>query len=181
MFENLNLIELIGQILGIFAMVFSILSLQMSTHKKIMIMQIITASFFAFHYLFIDEITGGVLNAVAIVRNIIFYNKDKKIFSGNWITAVFAVIMVGFGIYTWNGWYSVFTVVGMFFNTLSFSFTNPQSTRKTILIASPLVLIYNIFAFSIGGIINEFFSTISCLIAFIRYGKKIEKKEKENE
>ena len=62
-------------------------------------------------------------------------------------------------------------IFAMVFNTLSFSFTNPQFTRKTILVASPMMLIYNVFAFSIGGMINEFFSTVSCLIAFVRYGK----------
>ena len=172
MFENINITETAGQILGIFAMVFSILSLQMSTHKKIMVMQIITASFFAAHYFFIGGITAGVLNAVAVIRNIIFYHKDKKIFRGNYITVIFTVIMAGLGILSWNGWFSVFMVIGMVFNTLSFSFTNPQSTRKTILVASPMMLIYNVFAFSIGGMINEFFSTVSCLIAFVRYGKK---------
>ena len=144
----------------------------MSTHKRIMLMQVLTAAFFSIHYLLIGGFTACVLNAVAVIRNMVFYHKDKKIFQGNYITIIFCIVMAGLGIFSWNAWFSVFFVVGMFFNTLSFSFTNPQATRKMLFIASPLLLIYDIFAFSIGGMVTEFLSIISCIAAFIRYKKQ---------
>ena len=41
--------------------------------------------------------------------------------------------------------------------------------RKTILISSSLILLYNIFAFSYSGILSESISLVSVVIGIIRY------------
>ena len=52
---------------------------------------------------------------------------------------------------------------------------DPQNIRKSILVTSPLVLIYNIFEFSIGGIANESLSIVSSLIGIVRDKKAKQK------
>ncbi len=165
---------IIGQIFGILAMVFSILTWQMGSHKKMMVMQIICASAFVVHYLLIGAYTGAVVNGVAVVRNVIFYHRDKKCFSGNIWVVLFALFMAVGGTLSGyrEGWISLFMIVGMVVNTLSLSCTEPQKARKIILIASPLMLVYNILTLSIGGIINETLSEISTVIALVRTAKK---------
>lgn len=71
---------------------------------------------------------------------------------------------------------SLFVMAAMALNTVSFSFTKPKLVRTTILISSPLLLVYNILTGSIGGVINELFTEISSVVGIIRYD--IKKKEK---
>ncbi|MBQ9859932.1 MAG: YgjV family protein [Clostridia bacterium] len=162
--------EIIGQMFGILAMVFSILTWQMNSHKKMMVMQIICASTFVVHYVLLGAYTGAVVNGVAVVRNIIFYHREKKIFSGVGWVILFAALMAVCGAVSGyrEGWISLFMIVGMVINTLSLSCTNPQLVRKIILCSSPLMLVYNILTISIGGIINESLSMCSAVSALIR-------------
>ena len=71
---------------------------------------------------------------------------------------------------------SLFVMAAMALNTVSFSFTKPKLVRTTILISSPLLLVYNILTGSIGGVINELFTEISSVVGIIRYD--IKKKDK---
>lgn len=167
--------KILTQIIGIAAMVASVYSFQLNKHKHIMIAQIIATALFGIQYYFLGAFTGTALDAVAVVRDIVFYNKDKKWASGNVWTVLFSLMMVVFGIVTYQGWVSVFMIISMVFNTITFSFTNPKLVRRTILIASPFMLVYNILTGSAGGIINEVFAEISSVIGMLRHDIKRKK------
>jgi len=166
------MVEIIAQILGIVAVAFAVLSFQAKSDKHLLIMQTGAAFFFCVHYFMIGAYTGLAMNGVAVVRNVVYYNKDKKIFSGWWPPVFFACIMAMLGVFTWQGWHSLLVIVGLIINTVGMSFKDPQNIRKSILVTSPLVLIYNIFEFSIGGIINESLSIVSSVIGIVRSIKK---------
>lgn len=167
--------KILTQIIGIAAMVASVYSFQLNKHKHIMIAQIIATALFGIQYYFLGAFTGTALDAVAVVRDIVFYNKDKKWAAGNFWTVLFSLMMVVFGIITYQGWVSVFMIISMVFNTITFSFTNPKLVRRTILIASPFMLVYNILTGSAGGIINEVFAEISSVIGMLRHDIKRKK------
>ena len=57
------------------------LSTQMSTQKKILIMNMLVTIAIMINYALIGAVTGMILNIVCVVRNLIFINRDKKIFS----------------------------------------------------------------------------------------------------
>lgn len=84
--------------------------------------------------------------------------------------------MIVVGIFTYQNWISHLMMAAMALNTVSFSFTKPKLVRTTILISSPLLLVYNILTGSIGGVINELFTEISSVVGIIRYD--IKKKDK---
>ena len=164
--------EIVGQICGIIAMLFSILTFQMNTHKKMMVMQINCAAFFVVSYWLLNEPTGAVVNIVSIVRNAVFYHRDKRLFSGKGWVIGFAVAMALGGLLSWNGPVSLLMIVAMVFNTLSVSCTDPQMVRKIMLLSSPLTLIYNSICFSVGGIANSSLAIISTVSALVRTAKK---------
>ena len=168
--DGLDAQPLLGQLLGVLAMVFSILTWQMNTHKKMMGMQILCAGLFAAHYVLIGAYTGAVINGVAVIRNVVFYHREKKCFSGMGWVYLFAALMAVGGIVSGyrEGWIAVFMIVGMVINTLSLSCTDPQRVRKVILFSSPLMLIYNLLTISIGGIVNESLSMCSTVTALLR-------------
>ena len=47
--------------------------------------------------------------------------------------------------------------------------------RKSILVTSPLVLIYDVFTLSIGGIVYETVAIVSSIIGIVRYRKDMVK------
>lgn len=160
------------QIIGIAAMFFSVFSFQMNKHKHIMIMQIMATSLFGLQYFLLGAYTGMAVDIVATIKGIVFFNKDKKWAQSKWWIVLFIGLFIASGIFTWNGPSSLLMTGAMVLNTFSFSFTKPMLVRSTILISSPLVLIYNILTGSIGGIINEICVEISSIVGLLRYDVK---------
>ena len=165
-------IYIIGQILGGVAIALGFLSYQMKTQKCLLIAQILTCIVFCLHYLMIGAISGMALNAVCFLRNLVYYYlNQRKGGCGRIVPLAFAVLLGIIGIITWEAWYSVFVFLGLVLNTLALSFSNPQRVRGSILITSPLVLIYDVFAFSIGGIVYESVAIVSSVIGLARFYK----------
>lgn len=169
--------ELIIQIIGIVAMFFSVFSFQMNKHKHIMLMQIVATILFGLQYFLLGAYTGMAVDIVATVRGIIFYNRDKKWAQGKIWIIIFAVAFIVSGIITWQNITSLLVILAMVLNTFSFSCTRPKIVRSTILISSPLMLIYNILIGSIGGVVNEICVEISSVIGLLRYDIKRNKGE----
>ena len=161
----------IGQVLGIIAPIIGILSYQMKTPKKIVFLQLINSLIFCTHYLMIGAITGMTLNLVGVFRNFVFYRRNIKGSNDKIAPIIFTVIAAIVGLLTWNGWYSIFIFLGIVIHSFCMSFSNAQNIRKSILITSPLVIIYDIFTLSIGGIIYETIAIVSCVVGIIRYRK----------
>ena len=168
-----NHLFLIGQIFGVIAVILGFITYQIRTQKALLFVQTVTALVFVIHYLLIGAVSGMVLNIVAMIRNLVYSHRDLKLFSGKWWPIAFAVIMGITGMLFWQDWYSVFVVAGLVINSVCMSFKDPQKIRKSILVSSPLVLIYDAFALSLGGIIYESAAIVSALVGILRFsGKK---------
>lgn len=160
---------LFGQLMGVVAVALGFVSFQMRTQKKLLVVQTATTIAFCIHYYLIGATSGLLLNMLGIARNLAYYHKDKPLFSGKKCPVFFAVVMGFVGLLSWQGFYSVFIVLGLVINTLCLSFDDPQKIRKSILITSPMVLTYDAFVLSIGGIIYESVAIISAVIGIVRY------------
>ena len=163
---------IIGQILGLVALAFTALSYQMNDNRKLLVMQTISTAMFCVHYYLIGAAPGLTLNIICILRNLIYYNRDKKIFSGWLFPILFSLSQGIVGIFSWQGWYSILIIVGLMINTLFLALPSAQTIRKSILLTSSLILVYDIFVLSIGGIINEALAILSSVIGIIRLRKK---------
>ena len=141
-----------------------------------MLVQITATALFGLQYFLLGAYTGLALDIVGVLRDIVYYNKGKKWASSNWWTVFWVLVMLVVGIFTYQNWISLLMTAAMALNTVSFSFTKPKLVRTTILISSPLLLVYNILTGSIGGVINELFTEISSVVGIIRYD--IKKKDK---
>jgi len=163
----------VGQCLGIVAIVLGFLTFQMKSREKLVVMQIAVTLSFVLHYLLIGAYSGMALNSVAMIRNIIFYfvGRDKPV--PKYLSILFAVLMCLMGILSWQAWYSVFAVLGLLINSYCMSFSNPQNIRKSILVTSPMVLVYDCFVLSIGGIVYESVAIVSAAIGIVRARKNV--------
>ena len=168
----LDPVFIIGQVFGVIAIALGFLSYQMKTAGRILLLQALTGVVFAVHYLMIGAITGMAMNIVCFVRCIVYYFRNKKGSSEKISPIIFALIMAVIGIITWDAWYSVFVFSGILINTICMAFADPQKVRASILVTSPLVLVYDVFAWSFGGAVYESVAIISAAVGIVRNRKR---------
>lgn len=161
-------IFIIGQCLGAVAIALGFLSYQMKTQGQLILMQACTTAVFAIHYLMLGAITGMAMNIVSFIRCVVYYFRNRSGSTERITPIIFTVIMAIMGIVTWNAWYSVFIFLGLVINTMCMAFSDPQKVRASIFVTSPLVIVYDVFTLSIGGIIYESVAITSSVIGFIR-------------
>ena len=164
----MEFLYVLGQIIGVIAMAIFFISYQFKNQKTLLIIQCIGIITMCTHYLLINATSGLVLNIICLIRNICYANRDKKIFSGVWVPIFFAVTVGIVGILSWESYYSLFIITGLIINTLFLSGTDTQKLRYSILLTSPLVLIYDAFVTSYGGMANEALTVISSIIGIVR-------------
>ena len=86
-------------------------------------------------------------------------------------------MMVLLGALSWQAWYSLLLIVALVINTIVLSYGKPQMLRKSIILTSSMILAYNCFVFSLGGIANEGLSVVSSIIGIIRFRQNASKTE----
>lgn len=165
-------VELVGQIIGIVAVFFSFLSYQMKSKRGILAVLSAAIVLFCIHYALLGATVGLVLNIVGLIRNFCYYHNDKKILSSKAVPVILAAVMGVLGIFTWEGYHSVFFVVGLMLNTLAMGYLDPQNLRKSLLVTCTLIFIYNALTPSYGGMINEAVAMASAVVGLIRYRRE---------
>ena len=164
-----NYIQLLGHAIGFISVALFFLSYQRTQKRKIMIIQTVATALSCVQYLLIGAFSGFALNVVCIIRNFAFYYRDKKQASDLVSPVLFAVCMGIVSIFSWEGMHSLLITSGLVVNTICMGVFDARTFRKTILISSSLILIYNVFASSYSGILSESISLISVIIGIIRY------------
>ena len=170
--------HIIGQIFGVVATCLTFLSYQASTKRNLLIIQSLGTMCTAISYLFLGATSGFVLNIVCIIRNVVFYFQKQGSKASLISGVAFAVVMVVLGAFFWQGWVSILIIVALAANTVFLSFGKLQLLRKSILATSTIVLVYNVFVFSVGGIINEALTIVSSIIGLIRFYKSETKQKR---
>lgn len=167
-----NILYYIGQFLGIAAVILGFVSFQMKTPKSILACQSTVAFVFAAHYLFIGAPGAAALNLLAAFNNVLYFFRAKRGGKG-WFEPIFYVVMVTVTtILTWEAWYSIILMLGLYGTAVGLSLSDPQNTRKVMLVKAPLCLTYNALVFSVGGVIYEAAVLASAIIGLIKYRKK---------
>ena len=163
---------IIGQILGLLATALTVFSYQMNTKRTVLIVLTAATTCTCFSFLFLGASSGFALNIVCIVRNVAFYF-EKTGTPLCTATAVASAVAMGIlGVLSWEGAVSLLIVPALMFNSLILSRGNPQLLRYTVVVTSSLILVYNVFAMSIGGMLNEGVSVVSSVVGILRFHKQ---------
>lgn len=164
-----NFVTLIGHILGFISVGLFFYSYQVTSKRKLMTIQTIATALSCVQYLLIGALSGFALNIVCIIRNFVFYFRDKNQSKDLISPVILSLCIAGASIFSWEGIHSLLITLGLVVNTMCMGMFDAKAFRKTILISSSLILVYNIFAFSYSGILSESISLISVIIGIIRY------------
>lgn len=166
---NIKFIELIGHCLGFISTGLFFYSYQRSKKRKLLIIQTIATALSCVQYLLIGAFSGFALNIVCIIRNFVYYFRDKKQRMDWTSPIILSLLMALASIISWEGIHSLLITLGLVLNTMCMGMFGARNLRKTILASSSLILVYNIFAHSYSGIVSESISLISVVIGIIRY------------
>ena len=163
---------IIGQALGIAATLITFASYQFNTKRVLLIIQTAATLCTCLSFLFLGASTGFALNIVCLVRNVVFYFESERPKLQHVSAVLLAIVMVALGALSWQGWISLLMIVALAVNTVFMSLRNLQLFRKSILLTSSMILLYDVIIFSIGGIFNEALSIVSSAVGLVRYRKR---------
>ena len=163
--------KLIGQILGFAAVLIFAVSYQIKNSKKLLIAQTLGTTTLVIHYLMIGAFSGFALNIVCVIRNLVYYNKDKKIFSYKFYPWLLALLVGMVGILSWQGPVSLIIIIGLMINTVCLSSSDTQFLRKSVVLTCTMLAIYNVLVNSYGGTVNELISVFSAAVGLYRHRK----------
>lgn len=161
--------EIIGQILGIVATAITVLSYQANDKGRLLAIQTVATVSTCLGYFFLGAWSGFALNIVCVLRNVSFYFLREKVRLNRAATVIFSVAMVAVGLLSWQGWISLIMLVAFALNTLFMGFGSPQALRYSVCLTSSMILLYNIFVFTVGGIMNEGLAIVSSVIGIVRF------------
>lgn len=168
---------LIAQIFGVFGIVFSVLSMQMKTKKKIMIMLFCLNLASALNFLFLDSLSGSYICFFAMIETVINYfydTKNKKV--PLLIVILYIIINIALGLLGYNTILDLIPIACALLYCATVCTKRESNIRKLMLGNQTLWLVYDIvnkaYMFSISNILT----IISTGIAIYRFDCKNKKK-----
>ena len=170
--------EITAQAIGIVAMGFNILMYQNKTPKGAIAFQLIGASLFAVNFFMLGATVGALMNIIAVVRNLVFLNKERLHADHPLWLVGFVAVYIGAYVLTFTAFGKEWTlasgvleflpVIAMTAATVSYRCKDAAVIRRYGLITSPAWLVYNCINTAIGAIICEALSLVSIVIGMLR-------------
>ena len=180
----MNPLTILGQIWGGIAMILIILSFQFKDAKRLFVIQVCSCAFFTLHYLFLGlggdsaAYSGMAQNIVGLLFRIVLTLSDKR----KWLLS--PLVLAGLcclaavvAVLTYPDRLIALLPVIANFACIGCMWTKKTDVMKLVqaTVISPLWLIYNIFTFSIAGILTESFNLISIGIYYLRTWRRNKK------
>jgi len=161
-------LEIIAQIIG-FAAIFESLLIYASTKRRnIILFKLISDVMWLANFLLLGAFTGALLNAIAILREITFAQREKHaFFRHRAFLFIFLAITAASAPLTWAGAKSLLPAIGSMIAVFSFFTLSTRLARYTGFMAQIFWLIYNILLLNYSGILSCIFTMASVGIGFI--------------
>ena len=182
-------IEIAAQAISILGMTMNVLSYQQKNKRMVIAFQFFGGAFFAISFFMLGAIVGSIMNIIAVIRAIVYMNKEKLHTDRiEWVYAFTVLFFVSYALtFTVIGKepsvknlvLEMLPIIGMIATTVSFRLEGAREVRRLGLISAPAWLIYNIFCFSLGGILCEMFGMVSIFIGMARFDLKKRDADKE--
>ena len=165
------------QVFGLIALIILISSFQQNNKKKLLKYQIFSSVFFSVYYLLLNATTGFLVNAMNVIRNIMFSKLGKKIpiFYSGIVVSFFIVMSIVF----YDGLISLLPFIATIMYTIVISQKNLTITRIVVLITCLLSIIYNIEMSAVTALIASILEFTSVVISIYRFDIKKKKRRKK--
>lgn len=163
-------------------MALNILSYQWKNQRNIILTQFFGSGLFVINFFMLGAVTGAIINLLAVLRAIVFSNKekfraDKVIWVYGFIAAFLASYAATFLVFgkeptAFNLIIEFLPIIGIIATTISFYMKDAKSVRRLALISSPAWLVYNVTQVAVGGVICEAVSLVSIIVGMLRHDRR---------
>lgn len=164
---------ILAQITGTIALILAVYVFQKNNRKDMLNIQATACVMFTLQYLLLGAWTGAAMNAIVVIRNCVFANKDsKKWAQSNLWLYIFLFITTIATAFTWQGWISILPFIGLFSGTIAFWISNTTYIRLLSLISPPFWFTYNFISGAYPAMASDTITFISIVIGMIRFDVK---------
>lgn len=160
--------KLIAEIIGYIAILCSFVMFQQSDRKRLIFCKLIMDFLWIAHFVLLGGYTVACTTFIAVFRELVFYNRDKRLFNSPVWLGVFIALYAMTPIITWEGIYSIFPAISSIIATVSFWLKSVKKTKLLSLFVAVGQLIYEISIKSYAAVTNEIVTVSSILISFAR-------------
>lgn len=171
--------NIIAQILGFFALIFSVMSYQKTNKKGFLIVQVIANLFYISQYACLNAYSALIVVIISTIRALIFFmyeKKNKKIPLA--LLIIFIIITIIAGVFTYETYWSILPIIIVCLFAYGTWQKNLKVTYTIGIMISILWIIYNSVVGAYVSAISAIFEGISSTIGLIRLIKKSKKKIK---
>ena len=155
---------LVSQILIGIAFLFDLASFQFKRREVTLCFFFAAASLISVHFFLLGATTAGFVMAVSAFRFVVsIFSTDKR------LKYLFILLIVGLGVWTYDGWEDVFSIAAGIFGTLSSFHPDPKRLRELMAVGSVLIIVHNIMIFSPAAIALDIFFLGSNLVSYYRF------------
>ncbi len=180
---NIDWEYIISQILVIVYYLLLMSTYQLKNRNRILFINFLALVVIGLSYFLLDAYTGIAMVCVGMIRNAIFYLDEKKYGKSDkikkkdiFIILFLTIILIGASFYTYDGVFSLMSSLATYLYTVSIWQKNTKVYKILGIPVSIAGIAYNVFIFSIFGIIFESVTLLSAIVGFFRekrtiYGK----------
>ncbi len=149
---NMNIIAQTAGVIGTTMIFFSFIARK---RRNILLCKFTADILWMIHYLLIGAYSGAALNVLALGRETVFYNKEKKWASSKFWLYFIIALTVGSCLLTWEGPLSLLPMLGSCCAVVSFWCTKPLHIRLLAIPAQTLWVIYGLLHGSIPTLVSN--------------------------
>lgn len=172
--DNPVFVFILGQTFGIFALICTVVSMQLKKKRPLMVFQTASEAFIVAQYLVKNAVTGALMSTVSFVRDVIFTKYNKKR-APLWILIVLYIIMTVLTIFSWAGPLSILPYTGSLIYAWSLWYGKTKWIRLGNAVGNSPYLVYTILTGNHVLFAMTLFEVISAIVGFVRIdvlGKK---------
>lgn len=162
-----------AQICAFGGMIMLFSSFQAKTTLRICLLQCVACVFHTTQFILLGAYTGAALNGLALLRNLVYANGEKKWAKSPLWPFIFSAVYIISGILTWQDAFSILPALALVLSSFALRLKNAQHSRILNFPASPLWLVYDLHTGAYLSVVTEVLAMSSIILGLIRYRKKI--------
>jgi len=161
------------QTVGVIGLIFSILSWNSSTRKKILQLQCWNSLAFLVHYFLLGALAGALMNILVLGRNFVFMKKGERTWADHiaWFY-IFSLLSVVGVLLSWKGFITILPAIGIIIGTYAIYQNSPAKIRLFILIACLVWVPYTLVVKSYAGFVSQIVAIVGIIIGIYRLDRK---------
>jgi len=166
--------EILPQIVGVFAVITFLLSYQQKKRKNIILLNVLSRCLYILQYLLLGAVSGAILDVLGAIASVVAEKKNRpwmqKHIKAVFFSVTFCILFVGGAIAFYNkSLLDLFSITGVLLHTGAFWLNREKIIRRVSFLGSPFWFVYNFFSRAYGSAVGDVLTMCSILIAMYRH------------